>query len=180
MLVGNPTASYIYFMLPADGGMLPSDLDGLNPPPPGSPNYIAEFTATLFGDPADGMKIFNFHADFLNPSASTLTLRPESPIAVAAFDPRTSGGRNVWRLQIHDEQPPVWGQVGFFIEAAFHQFQAQRLEVPRRHDHPVGARLRRTRRQRVVLQGERVDRQPSLERCGKGERHGRHAGNLPH
>ena len=95
MLTGDPTASYIYITLPNDGGMLPADLDGLNPPPPGAPNLIAEFTSSLFGDPIDGMKIFEFHADFGNPAASTVTLRPESPIPVAAFDPRKPAGRNV-------------------------------------------------------------------------------------
>ncbi|PWU25252.1 MAG: hypothetical protein C5B48_02270 [Candidatus Rokuibacteriota bacterium] len=103
MLVGDPGASFIYFRLPNDGGMLPADLDGLTPPPPGTPNYIAEFTSKLFGDPIDGMKIFEFHADFANPAASTLTLRPESPIPVAAFDPRSPSGRNVI------EQPPPAG-----------------------------------------------------------------------
>jgi uncharacterized repeat protein (TIGR01451 family) len=106
MLVGNPTAAYIYFSLPNDGGMLPADLDGANPPPAGTPNYFAEFTSKLFGDPIDGMKIFEFHADFVNPMASTLTLRPESPIPVAAFDPRTSGGRNVVEQPLLSPVPP--------------------------------------------------------------------------
>ena len=44
MLVGDPTAGYIYFdYFPTDpnaGGLLPSDLDGLTPPPPGTPNIL--------------------------------------------------------------------------------------------------------------------------------------------
>jgi uncharacterized repeat protein (TIGR01451 family) len=95
MLAGDPTAAYIYVSMPKDAGMLPSDVDGLAPPPPGTPNYIAEFTSVLFGDPIDGMKIFEFHADFANPSASTVTPRAESPLPVAAFDPRKPTGRNV-------------------------------------------------------------------------------------
>ena len=49
MLAGDPTASLIYFNLnlashpEAIGGMLPSDLDGLTPPPPGRPNTFAYF-----------------------------------------------------------------------------------------------------------------------------------------
>ncbi|HYY41863.1 MAG TPA: hypothetical protein VE775_03960, partial [Pyrinomonadaceae bacterium] len=44
MLAGDPTANFIYFSLglasfpEAIGGMLPSDMDGLNPPPPGRAN----------------------------------------------------------------------------------------------------------------------------------------------
>jgi len=92
MLAGDPTAGYIYFdleLLDATiGGILPSDLDGLTPPPAGSPNVFAYFTATEYGDPqGDALRLFSFHADFGNPAASTFTERPESPVAVASFDP---------------------------------------------------------------------------------------------
>ena len=92
MLAGDPTASYIYFDL-ADrdhniGGMLPADMDGLTPPPRGTPDYFAYFTADEFGDRADALRIFEFHADFANPANSTFTERPESPLPVSAFDPR--------------------------------------------------------------------------------------------
>jgi len=92
MLSGDPTAGYIYFDLepfdPTIGSILPSDLDGLTPPPAGSPNTFAYFTATEFSDPqGDALRLFSFHADFGNPGASTFTERPESPLAVASFDP---------------------------------------------------------------------------------------------
>ena len=90
MLAGDPTASFIYFDLqtvdPNLFGMLPADLDG-PPPPAGTPNYFSAFTATEFGDPQDGLRIFEFHADFANPASSTFTERAESPITTAAFDP---------------------------------------------------------------------------------------------
>ncbi len=100
MLAGDPTASLIYFNLnlashpEAIGGMLPSDLDGLNPPAPGRPNTFAYFLATEFGDAIDGLRLFDFHADFANPLNSTFTERPESPIPVAAFNPLTPAGRD--------------------------------------------------------------------------------------
>jgi len=104
MLAGDPTASFIYFDLftldPTIGGMLPSDADGLNPPPPGAPNVFSYFIATEFGDASDGLRVFDFHADFAVPANSTFTERAESPIAVAAFDPRTPAGRD------NIEQPP--------------------------------------------------------------------------
>jgi hypothetical protein len=95
MLVGDPTAAFIYFDLylvdSTIGGMLPADLDG-PPPPAGTPNYFTYFTSRAFYDPQDGLRVFAFHADFATPANSTFTERPESPIATAAFDPVFSCG----------------------------------------------------------------------------------------
>lgn len=95
MLAGDPAASFIYFDLaaldPNIGGMLPADLDG-SPPPVGRPNPFVYFTADEFFDPqGDALRIFEFHADFANPAASTFTERAESPIATASFDPNLCG-----------------------------------------------------------------------------------------
>lgn len=97
MLAGDAAAGYIYFSLPTTltlpGGMLPADLDGLRPPPKGTSAIIATHTATEYGDPNDALRLYDFHADFENPSLSTLTERPESPMIVAAFDPTSPNGR---------------------------------------------------------------------------------------
>jgi len=98
ILRGDPAAGYIYFNIPSNspirtGGLLPADLDGLTPPPPGAPNIFAGYTATEYGDAQDAIRLFNFHADFQNPDNSTFTERAESPIAVAAFDPTSPEGR---------------------------------------------------------------------------------------
>src|SRR5439155_15075857 len=94
MLVGDPTAVYIYFNPdPSDpnfGGLLPSDLDG-PPPPVGTPNYFSYFTSTDFGDPQNALRVFEFHADFVNTNLSTFVERSESPISVAAFTPFSPG-----------------------------------------------------------------------------------------
>src|SRR6476469_8405744 len=102
MLAGNPTASYIYFNLNLTnhpegvGGMLPSDLDGITPPPAGRPNTFAYLTAVDFGDPADGLRLFDFHSDFTVPANSTFTERAETsypaPLAVAAYSTVTPAG----------------------------------------------------------------------------------------
>jgi hypothetical protein len=93
MLQGDPSAAYIYFDLgpldPGIGGVLPADLDGLVPPPAGSPAYFAGFRADEYGDPADALQIFEFRPDFTHPASSTFTERPESRLAVPSFDPRT-------------------------------------------------------------------------------------------
>lgn len=48
-------------------GMLPSDLDGRNPPPAGAPNYY------LVQGPAgsNSLYLYRFHVDFINPANST-------------------------------------------------------------------------------------------------------------
>lgn len=95
MVAGDPTASFVYFDLagldPSIGGMLPADLDG-PPPPPGTPSYFAYFTATEFGDPQDGLRIFEFRPDFTSPASSTFTERADSPVVTAAFDPTFACG----------------------------------------------------------------------------------------
>ncbi len=108
MLVGDQNASFIYFDLGTSfSGMLPADVDGLTRPPAGAPNYFGMLESEELGLPddapsvsTDSMRLFTFHADFANPAASTFSELPESPLAVAAFDPLNPGGR------ADIEQPP--------------------------------------------------------------------------
>ena len=97
MLAGDATAGYVYFNLPASSTVrrsyLPSDLDGLNAPPANAPNVFVSYTATEYGDAHDALRLFDFHADFANPTASTFTERGESPLNVAAFDPTSPPDR---------------------------------------------------------------------------------------
>ena len=86
MLAGG-AASMIYFDLasadPNLGGMLPSDLDG-PAPPAGAPNYYAQFDDDAWGYSPDQLQIWEFRANWSDPSASTFTKRVE--LATAAFD----------------------------------------------------------------------------------------------
>jgi hypothetical protein len=61
------------------GGLLPSDLDGLTPPPSGTPNYVLNFDF-------DGthLNLWKFHVDWNNPANSTFT---KSQISVSKFSP---------------------------------------------------------------------------------------------
>ncbi|HUS11297.1 MAG TPA: Calx-beta domain-containing protein [Pyrinomonadaceae bacterium] len=103
MLVGDPTASFIYFNRNGTdfpefyNSTLPSDQDGLEAPPPGAPNVFAYLISDEFEIPPynkDALRLFDFHADFVNPGNSTFIERPESPVLVAPFDPRSSPGRS--------------------------------------------------------------------------------------
>ncbi len=104
ILAGDPTASYIFFDLettvPNARSMLPSDADGLTPPPAGAPNVFSYFNANEFVGETDSLRLYDFHADFANPMSSTFTQRAESPVAVAAFSPLSPAGLD------DIEQPP--------------------------------------------------------------------------
>ncbi|HLM01889.1 MAG TPA: FG-GAP-like repeat-containing protein [Pyrinomonadaceae bacterium] len=98
LYAGEPLPSYIYFDLASPttirfGGLLPSDFDGLNPPPAGAPNVFAGYTANEYGDAQDALRLFEFRPNFTNPSASTFAERAESPLAVAPFNPTSPEGR---------------------------------------------------------------------------------------
>jgi hypothetical protein len=74
MLVGGPARS-IYFNLfgvdPNFGGMLPSDLEGPVPPPPGSPNYFVEVDDDAWLPPVDRLSLWRFAVNWANPALST-------------------------------------------------------------------------------------------------------------
>ena len=109
MLVGDPTASFIYFnagplLSNSSSGMIPSDYNGLTPPPAGAPNVFSVYLDDAF-DAVDALRLFDFHADFAVPANSTFTERPESPLAVAAFDSRSPGTFNGQRNEIEEPLP---------------------------------------------------------------------------
>ncbi len=98
MLSGDPSAGYVYFTRPSlstirIGNILPSDMDGLRAPAIGAPNVFASYSATEYSEAADAIRLFDFRPNFADPLASTFTERPESPIAVAAFDPTSPPDR---------------------------------------------------------------------------------------
>jgi hypothetical protein len=114
MLVGDSTASFIYFnagplLSNASSGMIPADFNGLTPPPAGAPNVFSVFTDDAFtGDAADALRLFDFHADFAIPGNSTFIERAESPLLVAAFDsrnPDTTSGSFSNRSDIEEPAP---------------------------------------------------------------------------
>ncbi len=99
LLRGEPDAGYIYFDLASPttmriGGILPADLDGLNPPPAGSPGLFIGYAATEYGDPEDALRIYEFSADFADPSSSTFSEVAGSPFAAPPFDPTSNPGRD--------------------------------------------------------------------------------------
>ena len=100
MLSGG-TATYQRFTAPALAGftafqaLIPSDLDGANPPPGGSPNYFMrhrddEFHNFGSNDPGrDFLEIWEFRVDFAVPPNSSFTLA--NTIPVSEFDSNLCG-----------------------------------------------------------------------------------------
>ncbi len=84
MLNGASTAAAVCFQLDSTvASLLPSDLDGSNPPPFGSPNYFVNFGT-------NALNLWKFHADFGTPANSTFT--GPTLISVTSFNPACGGG----------------------------------------------------------------------------------------
>jgi subtilisin-like proprotein convertase family protein len=89
ILRGQADAGFIYFNrpTPGEGGIIPSDVEGLRPPPAGNSQVLMRFTASEFGAGfADAIVPYTFSPNFDAPGASTLTVG--TAIAVAPFDGR--------------------------------------------------------------------------------------------
>jgi uncharacterized repeat protein (TIGR01451 family) len=98
MISGSP-ATFQYFQIGAGNGVdgrenrvLPSDWDGANPPPAGSPNYFTMMLDDAFDGGNDRLEIREFHVDWTTPANSTFNL--VTTLNTAAFD--TDLGCTVW------------------------------------------------------------------------------------
>ena len=67
MLAGAAAKAICFQQPPSVSSLLPADLDGSTLPPAGAPNYLVGLAD------ATHLNLFRFHADFTNPSASTLS-----------------------------------------------------------------------------------------------------------
>jgi hypothetical protein len=81
MLLGAAATMQCFQQDSSQFGMLPSDLDGANPPAAGTPNFFME----LDPDGSANLSMFAFHVDFVTPSNSTFT--GPTLIPVPAFTP---------------------------------------------------------------------------------------------
>ncbi len=94
MLAGSAATMQCFQQNSSQFGMLPSDLDGANPPAAGTPNFFME----LDPDGSDNLSMYAFHVDFVTPSNSTFT--GPTQIAVPGFTPLCAGvSRNACVLQ---------------------------------------------------------------------------------
>jgi len=90
MLAGDPTALGVYFDLYGVdsnlGGMLPSDWDGVTPPPAGSPNIFVQMDDDAWGysQGQDQLQLWDFHVDWSTPSNSSFNF--DRILTVAPFD----------------------------------------------------------------------------------------------
>jgi hypothetical protein len=76
MLQGDPTAQGICYTVNGDGGYLPADVDGSNPPLDGTPGYFLNY------ETMSSLRMYALSPNFANPSASTLAQAgPDIPVA---------------------------------------------------------------------------------------------------
>ena len=59
-------------------GLVPSDLDGVHPPPPGRPNTLASLVSTEAGQPSDGLVLYDL---LVYPGGSVFGYRPETTVS---------------------------------------------------------------------------------------------------
>ena len=78
MLAGAAATIQCFQLGTGFGGVLPSDLDGATPPPPGAPNYLLNVGSNSLNE-------WQFHVDLTTPANTTLTGPLNIP--VAAFKP---------------------------------------------------------------------------------------------
>jgi hypothetical protein len=83
MLSGSDALSECFQTSASFGGLLPSDLDGNNPPPSGSPAYYLNIAG-------GALNLWKFHSDFTAPHNATF-IGPTS-VSVASYVPACNGG----------------------------------------------------------------------------------------
>ncbi len=87
MLAGdpNPAAQYFYIEGSQPAFPLPTNWDGGDPPPAGSPNYNIAFYDDAWGNPSDMLQICEFHVDWTTPANSTFTCPTTIDLTAAGF-----------------------------------------------------------------------------------------------
>src|SRR6266446_1080629 len=85
MLAGQAATQQCFNTSNQFGGLLPSDLDGAQQPPAGSPNYVVGL-----GSAANQLAYWKFHVDWTTPANTTFT--GPSTLATANFSEACSGG----------------------------------------------------------------------------------------
>ena len=93
MLQGQAARMVYFDLMSANsnfGGMLPTDLEGLTPPPTGAPNLFAEVddnSITELGS-IDALRLWKFHVDWQNTANSTFGVdgQPNAVMPVAPFN----------------------------------------------------------------------------------------------
>jgi hypothetical protein len=89
MISGGAATMQFFELPPIDwGGLLPSDLDGVRPPPAGAPNVMVEVVDGAWDPsnwPNDELQVHRFHVDWITPANSTFNIAPVE-LPVASFD----------------------------------------------------------------------------------------------
>ena len=89
MLNGLPATSVCFQQNASVDSLLPSDQDGVTPPPAGTPDFFVDFST-------NSLRLWKFHVDFAIPANSTFT--GPTTLGVAAFNQLCGGGTCVPQL----------------------------------------------------------------------------------
>lgn len=88
MLDGGPANAHGFLLPPSSFTVLPSDLDGTAPPPPGAPNHFIELRDPAFFPAPAGLQLWDFTPDF----ATTVgTLNGPQVVPTATYDTTLCG-----------------------------------------------------------------------------------------
>jgi hypothetical protein len=112
MLAGAAATQVCFQLGTSVNSLLPSDLDGTNPPPAGAPNLLARIS------PSSSLQLWRFHVDFRTPGNSTLS--GPSTLAVASYSEACGGGTCV--PQVNTRQ-----QLDSLADRAMHRFAYRNL-----------------------------------------------------
>ncbi len=86
MLAGLSATQQCFQLSTSFGSLLPSDLDGLTPPPVGQPNYVLT-------DATNALQMWKFHVDWVTPANTTFTGPTNIPVAAFSHPcPNTNRG----------------------------------------------------------------------------------------
>ena len=86
MRAGTPATQQCFQLDPSFGAVLPSDVDGLTPPPSGEPAFFLSFDSNTLSS----LNLWKFHVDFSHSSNTALT--GPTALSVASFSEACGGG----------------------------------------------------------------------------------------
>jgi len=112
MLSGANATQQCFLTSSSYSSLLPSTLDGADPPPVGSPNYLLALTTTT------SLGLWKFHVDFVNPASSNIT-GPTS-LSIASYSQACGGGACIPQFGTSNQLDSLGDRLMYRLE--YHNF----------------------------------------------------------